>query len=121
MSVITRESVRQAFSVGITAAQILQFLEYNAHPQMRRRVPVIPEAVADQVRLWEAEDKRVTLESGAYYDEFATGEAFKKAEKYARDVGVLLWSDPTKMSLFVSDKGHQLMRTYIKQYLHSSK
>ena len=46
--------------------------------------------------------------------------AFKKAEKYARDVGALIYSDATKRCLFVSEPGHQLLRRYVKQHLSSS-
>jgi hypothetical protein len=46
--------------------------------------------------------------------------AFKKAEKYARDVGVLIYSDAGKRCLFVSEQGHQLLRRYVKQHLSSS-
>lgn len=37
--VITRDSVRNALSNGISADQIIYFLSSNAHPQMRTNVP----------------------------------------------------------------------------------
>jgi transcription initiation factor TFIIH subunit 4 len=49
-----------------------QFLETNAHPQMKQNSPVIPESIADQLRLWEAEDRRLTLDAGYFYDDFAS-------------------------------------------------
>ncbi|ELR21525.1 transcription factor tfb2 subfamily protein [Acanthamoeba castellanii str. Neff] len=120
MGILLRENIRQAVQVGISANQILQFLETNAHPQMKQNTPIIPESIADQLRLWEAEDRRLSLSSGYFYDDFASLAAFKKAEKYARDVGALIYSDATKRFLFVSEPGHQLLRRYVKQHLSSS-
>jgi hypothetical protein len=37
VGVVSRESVRQALQNGITAAQIINYLELHAHPQMRKR------------------------------------------------------------------------------------
>lgn len=120
MGILLRENIRQAVQVGISANQILQFLETNAHPQMKQNTPIIPESIADQLRLWEAEDRRLSLSSGYFYDDFASLAAFKKAEKYARDVGALLYSDAAKRFLFVTEQGHQLLRRYVKQHLSSS-
>lgn len=120
MGILLRENIRQAVQVGISANQILQFLETNAHPQMKQNTPIIPESIADQLRLWEAEDRRLSLSPGYFYDDFASLAAFKKAEKYARDVGALLYSDAAKRFLFVTEQGHQLLRRYVKQHLSSS-
>ncbi len=43
VAVITRESVREAFKIGITAQQIVGFLRSNAHPQISTRKPILPE------------------------------------------------------------------------------
>jgi hypothetical protein len=39
---------------------------------MKQNTPVIPESIADQLRLWEAEDRRLTLDAGYFYDDFAS-------------------------------------------------
>ncbi len=51
---------------------VAQFLETNAHPQMKQNTPIIPESIADQLRLWEAEDRRLSLSPGYFYDDFAS-------------------------------------------------
>ncbi|CAN0540330.1 unnamed protein product, partial [Ectocarpus sp. 8 AP-2014] len=48
---ITRESMRKALSTGIKGRQVLDFLKWHAHPVVRRRTPVVPENIADQVRV----------------------------------------------------------------------
>lgn len=47
---ITRESMRRALATGIKGRQVLDFLKWHAHPIVRRRSPVVPENIADQVR-----------------------------------------------------------------------
>eukprot|EP00005_Dracoamoeba_jomungandri_P012940 CAMPEP_0174274416 /NCGR_PEP_ID=MMETSP0439-20130205/57916_1 /TAXON_ID=0 /ORGANISM="Stereomyxa ramosa, Strain Chinc5" /LENGTH=320 /DNA_ID=CAMNT_0015366167 /DNA_START=485 /DNA_END=1444 /DNA_ORIENTATION=+ len=98
---ITRESVREALINGISAQQILDFLEQNAHPETKRRslesikngtyVPVLPETIADEIRLWESERNRVSYAQGVLYDYFPSQEVFEKVETYAKDVGVYIW------------------------------
>ena len=51
---VTRDSVRQAYKGGITAAQIVRFLRMHAHPRQveektKHNHPVIPPTVIDQV------------------------------------------------------------------------
>lgn len=36
-------------------------------------MPIVPESIADQLRLWEAEDKRISIEHGYLYDDFPSG------------------------------------------------
>ena len=54
VSLITRDSVRQAFKGGISAAQIIRFLRMHAHPRQveektKTKQPAIPPTVVDQV------------------------------------------------------------------------
>lgn len=46
---ITRESMRKALATGIKGRQVLDFLKCHAHPVVRRRTPIVPENIADQV------------------------------------------------------------------------
>lgn len=49
---ITKKSVQRAFVNGITAEEIISFLQQNAHPRGAER---IPENVTDMIRLWVSE------------------------------------------------------------------
>ena len=52
VAVITRESCRQAFRGGITANQIVRFLNMHAHNQSKESAgPPIPPTISDQVGL----------------------------------------------------------------------
>lgn len=49
---ITRDSVKDAFRLGITARQILRFLKMHAHPRLRMGgQPLIPTNIEDQIWL----------------------------------------------------------------------
>lgn len=67
---LTREKFVSAVGRGITASQVLQFLTIKAHPAMKRRAielssgglsspPVVPQTIADQLHMWEAECRRI--------------------------------------------------------------
>jgi transcription initiation factor TFIIH subunit 4 len=117
VGMITRESVREAFKNGITADQILGYLYLHAHPQMRKRRPVIPETVADQIRLWEAERNRVHHDEGVLYDKFPNREKFDLVVAYSRQASAHLWSGSgdEKLMLVVKRESHDVMKNFIKQ------
>ena len=59
VGVITRDSCRQAFRGGITASQIIRFLNMHVHSKsVASAGPPIPPTVTDQIRLWEQERDR---------------------------------------------------------------
>uniref|UniRef100_A0A4Y0BGA4 General transcription factor IIH subunit 4 n=1 Tax=Anopheles funestus TaxID=62324 RepID=A0A4Y0BGA4_ANOFN len=70
VGVLTRDSVRQAFRGGITAEQIISYLEQHAHPTMLTVEQTInsksslPPTVVDQIKLWENERNRFHLYRG---------------------------------------------------------
>ena len=52
MSILTRNSVRRAFELGITAGQIVAFMRSNSHPIAVEKFGVtgcVPQTVVDQV------------------------------------------------------------------------
>ena len=60
---LTRDSVRSAFRLGVTADQILRFLHVHAHPMLRSGdQPLVPSNVSDQVLLWAKEKTRVVMD-----------------------------------------------------------
>ncbi|KAL8437810.1 hypothetical protein ACSSS7_000691 [Eimeria intestinalis] len=66
VGLLTRASVLGALKAGITAEQIIGFLEAHAHQvalekKNKHNRPLIPENVAIQLRMWEQERQRLTL------------------------------------------------------------
>ncbi|XP_068620323.1 general transcription factor IIH subunit 4 [Battus philenor] len=125
VGVLTRESVRQALRGGITADQIIHYLEQHSHPQMMksesagiRATSLLPPTVVDQVRLWEAERNRFTYTEGVVYNQFMSQADFTLVRDYARAQGVLTWQSERTRTVLVTRAGHELVRRYWRK--HSS-
>jgi transcription initiation factor TFIIH subunit 4 len=128
IGVINRESFRAALIKGITAEQVcacctpkligpkvIHYLEQNAHKEMKKNVPILPETLTDQIRLWEAERNRVSYAKGVMYDTFPSTEAFLKVEKFATEIGAFIWSNHAKGMIMVTEAGHEQIRPFIKK------
>uniref|UniRef100_A0A7S3AAD8 General transcription factor IIH subunit 4 n=1 Tax=Rhodosorus marinus TaxID=101924 RepID=A0A7S3AAD8_9RHOD len=109
---ITNESVRMALRNGISAEQIIAYL--NAHASSRCRSGRIPSNVSQMIRLWEAEKDRVKTKSGVLFDKFETEEAFDMVEKYAFEMDAKLWSSRILKTLVVADRAADQVKTFIK-------
>lgn len=117
--VITRDSVRNALIKGITADQIISYLQTHAHPQMRKKKPILPLTVVDQIRLWEMERSRLKAMPAYLYHEFNHPADFEAAVKHAQDLDVLLWSNPKKRSMVITQSGHDSVKGFVKRRLQS--
>ncbi|KAK4745465.1 hypothetical protein SAY87_011777 [Trapa incisa] len=77
------ESLYNAFENGITAEQIISFLQQNAHARVAERVPSVPENVTEDV--------------------------FEMACNFSRECEGLLWEDSKKMRIVVNAEVHLQM------------
>lgn len=109
---LTRESIRQAISHGITSDQIISYLSTHAHPQMRKQLPVLPPTVVDQIRLWQIENERMKTTEGYLFKEFASQKEYGETVAYAEAMGVLVWRSDAKRAFFASR--HEALRDFIK-------
>ncbi|RUS19904.1 transcription factor Tfb2-domain-containing protein [Endogone sp. FLAS-F59071] len=99
--VITRDSVRKALTNGITADQI----------------PLLPLTVVDQIRLWEMERNRLKHVQGSLYEGFAMQADFDATQKYAADIGALVWHNKKARMLFVTAADKDKVSAYVKKLL----
>ncbi|PWY64760.1 transcription factor Tfb2 [Aspergillus heteromorphus CBS 117.55] len=112
---ITRQSVRRAVEMGITADQIISYLSTHAHPQMRKHnasrstsnqagVPgaILPPTVVDQIKLWQLERDRVKATTGFLFKDFANLAEYEAPCRYAEEIGVLVWKSDRKRMFFVT-------------------
>ncbi|TPX38784.1 hypothetical protein SeLEV6574_g07627 [Synchytrium endobioticum] len=113
VGVIDRNSVKRALENGITANQIVSYLQSHAHPEMMKQAPVLPPTVVDQIRLWEQERSRLRMYKGRLYSGFATTDDWRQTCEYAHKLGSLLWSNETARQLFVAEEGHNLVKQYL--------
>ncbi|KAK6917534.1 Transcription factor Tfb2, C-terminal domain [Dillenia turbinata] len=112
---ITKESLYNAFENGISADQIISFLQQNAHPRVAERIPSVPENVSDQIRLWESDLNRVEMMSAYLYDDFPSRDVFESACDFAREYNGLLWEDSKKMRMVVKGEIHMHMKEYLRR------
>ncbi|KAI5067266.1 hypothetical protein GOP47_0017794 [Adiantum capillus-veneris] len=103
---LNRESIQTAFASGISADQIITFLQQNAHPYYAQKQPSVPETVSDQIRLWETDSNRVKLVPACYYDDFPSMEIFESVCTFAGDRNGLVWQDSSKRRLIVQADLH---------------
>jgi transcription initiation factor TFIIH subunit 4 len=112
---ITRQSIRRAIEMGITADQIISYLATHAHPQMRKHnttkstsvlagMPpsVLPPTVVDQIRLWQLERDRIKATPGFLFKDFVNLAEYEAPCRYAEEIGVLAWKSDRKRMFFVT-------------------
>lgn len=112
---VTRQSVRRAIDMGITADQIISYLRTHAHPQLRKHnathstsntsgMPpsVLPPTVTDQIRLWQLERDRLKATSGFLFKDFTSLQEYQAPCQYAAEIGVLVWKSDRKRMFFVT-------------------
>ncbi|XP_030645084.1 general transcription factor IIH subunit 4 [Chanos chanos] len=112
---ITRESVQQAITNGITAQQIIHFLRTRAHPVMLKQTPVLPPTITDQIRLWELEKDRLQFTEGVLYNQFLSQADFEVLRDRAQGLGVLVWQNAPHRVMVVTPQGHSEVKRFWKR------
>lgn len=115
VGILSRESVQQALSCGISAIQIIEFLQSRAHPQMLIETPILPPTITDQIKLWELERDRLRYSEGVLYNQFLSQTDYEMLRRFAEERSVLLWSNNQKRLMVVSKAGHDSVKTYWKR------
>jgi len=110
---LTRTRVADALANGITAGQIIRFLNAHAHPRMRGgRVPA---NVADQVALWAAEKERVRTAPAVLLTGFAGVAGWTAVASFAADLGAKLWEDREGLRLAVDEDAYGEVKAFIRE------
>lgn len=115
---LTGESVQAALSHGLSAEQIIQYLQLNAHPSMiRNNQPFngIPFTVIDQIRLWELDRKRLGMKPGHLYQQFLSEQEYSAALEEAKTIGAVLYAKPSARVLIISEEGHEHMKQFCRK------
>ena len=110
---LTRTAVRQALQNGINGTQIIGYLNTHAHPRMRKGM--IPANVADEIRLWEAEQDRVRMVPGVLLGEFRSDDGYETVFNYANQRGAILWVDNSGRRFIVDSKASDSVLKFIRE------
>lgn len=118
VGVITRDSIRQAFKGGITADQVIGYLQQHSHSQMlsSEGKHLIPPTVIDQIKLWELERNRLTYSEGVLYSQFLSQADFNVLKEYAQSNNFLIWCNKVKRTLIINKSGHDDVKKFWKRY-----
>lgn len=122
VGVLTRDSIRQALRGGITADQIITYLEQHAHQTMLNQEQLIktksplPPTVVDQIKLWENERNRFTFTEGVVYNQFLSQADFITLRDYAQSINVLVWQNDRTRTMVVTKNGHDDVKRFWKRY-----
>ncbi|XP_005176744.1 general transcription factor IIH subunit 4 [Musca domestica] len=122
VGVLTRDSVRQALRGGITADQIISYLEQYSHPNMKLTESAIksksplPPTVVDQIKLWELERNRFTYTEGVVYNQFLSQADFITLRDYAQSINVLVWQNERTRTMVVTKNGHDDVKRFWKKF-----
>lgn len=114
------ETVQNAMAHGISADQIIQYLQINVHPCMSEGkgsgIPFngIPFTIIDQIKLWELNRNRLAHREGYLYQQFLSEREFDAALNEAKTINALLYAKPTSRLLIVSSEGHDHMKQFLK-------
>ncbi|VDK67193.1 unnamed protein product [Onchocerca ochengi] len=121
VGILSREAVRRAFQVGITASQIIAFLRTNAHPttlavaiEYGGVIQSLPITVADQIRLWEDERRRLEFCSAAVYSSFESENEYLALKEYVNSQAILLWCDDVQRLIVITEEGHESVKEWWK-------
>jgi len=128
---MTRNSVKSAFHLGIQARQMLRFLEKHAHPKLRvgqangslpgSTVSPLPSNVVDQIWLWDRERGRVNATLVFQHQCLMEGE-FEAIYAFTTNVdkfpqgNVHVWSSKRKKLLFLNYGHAERIQNYIRQW-----
>ncbi|GMR47943.1 hypothetical protein PMAYCL1PPCAC_18138, partial [Pristionchus mayeri] len=115
VGVLTRDSVRKALQVGITADQIISFLKTNSHPESASSALPIPITVSDQIRLWEDERKRLLYQDATLYSSFESEREYQDVLSFAESEKILLLADVSRKNIVVTGEGHEKVKAWWKR------
>ncbi|KAI2491075.1 Transcription factor Tfb2 [Fragilaria crotonensis] len=114
--IITRDSVKSAFSLGVKAEQILRFLEKHAHPKLRvDSGSSIPQNVEDQIWLWDRELRRLQW-TEAWKCDCVSESEFNAVKSYSETIGAHTWSSKAKGSIYVDFSKAEEVQTFARQW-----
>lgn len=113
---ITRDSVKQAFRLGITAHQILRFLKMHAHPRLRNgEQPLVPTNIQDQIWLWDREQSRVQMKE-VYVHQCTGADEFKAVSQFAKDKGAYAWGSETGNRIMIVYDRAEYILAYVRHW-----
>jgi len=86
---LTKASVGAALDMGLTAAEVVHFLQCRMHPKMAQDGLRVPDNVADALHAWEAERYRAPMHQAALLEDFDGNDEFEDLMEFLQPSDVL--------------------------------
>lgn len=121
---ITRKKSQDAYRIGITAGQIIEFLLLHPHPETIRRNKTVPRNITDQLILWENELKRIHSQPACVFDlekSLLTKENFELIIQQLDSMKVLLWRNQDKKLFACPIEAKEIVRDLVNSNVSSSR
>ncbi|KAL7428401.1 hypothetical protein ACHAXH_001672 [Discostella pseudostelligera] len=113
---ITRDSIKSALRLGVTAGQILRFLHVHAHPMLRDGDgPLVPANVRDQILLWDRERRRVVMDE-VWVHQCRDATEFAAIGQHATDLEALAWGNAHTNKLYIHFRKHEQIEACIRKW-----
>ncbi|KAI5151084.1 transcription initiation factor TFIIH subunit 4 [Enteropsectra breve] len=93
---LTEESVCKAFSRGISASQIIQYLEEKAVE--------VPGAIASQIAIWENKQQRIKMTNGILYSDFMHLKDYLLVLRFLESKNQVYYKDENKRVIIGGEK-----------------
>lgn len=100
-------SIISAFSKGITAKQIIKYLQDHSES--------VPRNVVNQINIWEQKLHRIRARNGYLYHDFIHLSDFYQVLKYVEGRGGLIYKDEMKRMIVAEERVHDSVREFIKE------
>uniref|UniRef100_A0A0N4ZFQ3 General transcription factor IIH subunit 4 n=1 Tax=Parastrongyloides trichosuri TaxID=131310 RepID=A0A0N4ZFQ3_PARTI len=117
VGVLTRDSVRKALSVGITAKQIITFLRSNSKAEcIEKNGPTfcVPVTISDQITLWEQERQRIDTEPAIFMEHFDSENQFRALLNFVKENDLLLWYSESTKEIIAKESGKETIGHFLR-------
>lgn len=115
---INREKTKEAFKVGITVAQMIDFLSSHSHEVTRTNQQTnnlsVPDNVLDQLVLWQKEGERIQEEEAIVitFDSYQTEKTvFIQYVEFLKRINGCLWFDDKKFLIAATVDGFNALQS----------
>lgn len=104
---LSLENISRAFERGITAQQIVNYLENYS--------PNVPQSIVELIYVYEKQKKRIKISDGYLYKNFLNIVDYEKTVKFCEENGFLLGKDSQVRMIVVKNEAHQYVKEFVKR------
>ncbi|ELA41728.1 uncharacterized protein VICG_01232 [Vittaforma corneae ATCC 50505] len=101
------ESLLSAFNKGITAKQIIKYLQEHSEE--------VPKNIVNQISIWEHRQHRIRARNGYLYHDFIHLSDFHRVLRYVESKGGLIYRDEVKRMIVGEERIHESVKNFIKE------